>query len=121
VDHTLSLHDALPISGAAYARLHPVSWLYLAARGDRFAEHRGTVAAGTASPMFLPTRWVTSGTLTLDGRPHDHVSLRVEYRHDQASDAMYFEGDVKGDGVKTPFVPNAKAQNTITAAAIAWF
>jgi hypothetical protein len=108
-------------AGAVYARVHPASWLYLAARGDRFDEHRGAGPAGTASPMFFPTRWVSSGTFTFDARPHDHVSLRVEYRHDQAADAMYFAGDVKGDGVKTPYVPNARAQNTLTAAAIAWF
>lgn len=107
--------------GAAYVRFHPTSWLYLAARGDRFAEHRATGKYGTASPMFYPARWVSSGTFTFDARPHDQVSLRLEYRHDQASDAMYYEGDVKGDGDKTPYVPNAKAQNTLTAAVVAWF
>jgi hypothetical protein len=108
-------------AGAVYARFHPASWLYLAARGDRFAEHRGTGTAGTASPMYFPARWVSSATLTFDARPHDHVSLRLEYRHDQASDDTYFRGDVKGDGIKTPYVPNARAQNTLSAAAIAWF
>lgn len=108
-------------AGAAYARFRPASWLYLALRGDRFEEHRAETAAGKASAMFHPARWVSSGTFTADFRPHSNVSLRVEYRHDHASDEIYFEGDVKGDGEKTPFVPNAKAQNTITAAAIAWF
>jgi len=28
---------------------------------------------------------------------------------------------VKGNGTTTPYVPNAAAQNTITAAALAWF
>jgi hypothetical protein len=108
-------------AGAIYARFHPASWLYLAARGDRIAEHVASSATGAASPMFVPVRWISSGTFTFDARPHDHVSLRLEYRHDQASDNLYFEGDVKGDGTKTPYVPNARAQNTITAAAVAWF
>lgn len=108
-------------AGAIYARVHPVSWLYLAARGDRFQEHRGGGTAGTASPIFFPASWVTSGTFTVDGRPHDNVSVRLEYRHDQASSEMYFQGDVKGDGTKVPFVPNSRAQNTLTAAALAWF
>lgn len=108
-------------AGAAYVRFRPASWLYLAARGDRFAEHRAQSAAGKASPMFHPARWVSSGTFTADFRPHSNVSLRLEYRHDQASDKIYFSGDVKGDGEKTPYVPNAKATNSITAAAIAWF
>ena len=101
-------------AGAIYARVHPVSWLYLAARGDLFEEHRGTGAMGTASPIFFPASWVSSGTFTIDGRPHDNVSLRLEYRHDQASSDIYFQGNVQGDGVKTPFVPNSRAQNTIT-------
>jgi Putative beta-barrel porin-2, OmpL-like. bbp2 len=108
-------------AAALYARVHPVSWLYVAARGDRFTEHRGSGSAGTASPIFFPASWVSSGTFTVEGRPHDNVALRVEYRHDQASSDIYFAGTVKGDGVKTPYLPNALAQNTITAAALAWF
>ena len=108
-------------AAAIYARVHPVSWLYLAARGDRFAEHRGSGPEGTASSMFFSTPWVSSGTLTVDGRPHENVSLRLEYRHDQAASDIYFGGNVRGDGVKTAYVPNAQAQDTLTAAALAWF
>src|SRR5262249_26894557 len=43
-------------AGAVYARFRPASWLYIALRGDRFAEHRGTGPGGTASPMFFPAR-----------------------------------------------------------------
>ncbi|APR82183.1 Outer membrane protein [Minicystis rosea] len=106
---------------AGYARIHPVSWLYLAARGDFMGEHQGTGPYGTARAMFAPARWVGSGTFTVDARPHDHVSFRVEYRHDQAADPIYFRGQVRGDGTTSPFMPNAIAQNTITAAALAWF
>jgi hypothetical protein len=34
---------------------------------------------------------------------------------------MYFAGAVSGDGTTTPYVHNAHAQDTITAAALAWF
>jgi hypothetical protein len=108
-------------AGALYARVHPLSWLYLAARGDRFQEHRGASDQGTASPMFFPASWVASGTFTIDGRPHDNVSLRLEYRHDQASSAMFFQGSVQGNGTTMPYVPNSISQNTLTAAALAWF
>lgn len=108
-------------AGALYARLHPVSWLYLAARGDRFAEHRAVGPAGTASSMFVPARWVSSGTFTFDARLHEQVSLRLEYRHDHASDPIYYAGEVKGDGEKIAYVPSSRSQNTLTAAAIAWF
>ena len=108
-------------AAAIYARVHPVSWLYLAARADRFGEHRATSAEGTASPIFFPASWVSSGTFTVEGKPHDNVSLRVEYRHDQAASDIYFAGQVKGDGTKTAYVPNAHAQNTMTLGATAWF
>jgi Putative beta-barrel porin-2, OmpL-like. bbp2 len=108
-------------AAAVYGRVHPTSWLYVAARGDVFVEHRGSGPTGTASPVFFPARWVGSGTLTLDGRPHDNVSLRLEYRHDQAASDIYFAGPVRGNGDTTPYVPNSRAQDTITAAALAWF
>ena len=35
---------------------------------------------------------------------------------------LYFKGTVQGAGTTaSPYVPNAVAQNTITAAALAWF
>jgi len=109
-------------AGAIYARVHPASWLYLAARGDYLEEHRGSGPTGTASAIFFPASWVGSGTFTIDGRPHDNVSLRLEYRHDQAASDIYFKGTVQGAGTTaSPYVPNAVAQNTITAAALAWF
>ena len=65
--------------------------------------------------------WVASGTLTLDARPHERISFRLEYRHDQAAGDMYFGGDVQGDGTTTPFAPNRRAQDTVTAGVTAWF
>ncbi len=108
-------------AGAIYGRVQPIAWLYLAARGDRFWEHAAENAGGTASRMFWPADWVSSGTLTADVRPHPNLSFRVEYRHDSADSDMFFEGDVAGDGVTTPFVANASYQNTLTAGATGWF
>jgi hypothetical protein len=35
---------------------------------------------------------------------------------------MYFQGEVKGDGsAQSPFVPNAKSQDTLTLGATTWF
>jgi Putative beta-barrel porin-2, OmpL-like. bbp2 len=106
---------------ALYARVQPLSWLYLAARVDRLSEHDGSGPRGTASPIFFPSPWVSEGTFTIEGRPYEQVSIRLEYRHDQAGSDLYFAGAVKGNGTTTPYVPNSVAQNTITAGATAWF
>lgn len=109
-------------AAAIYARAQPVSWLYLAARQDIFAEQQGHNSQGTASWIFFPTGRVNSTTFTIDGRPHDNVSVRLEYRRDQAASDIYFTGNVKGAGTAdSPFLPNAKAQNTLTLGATAWF
>jgi len=108
-------------AGALYARLEPLRWLWIAARGDYFREH---VPPG-ATPIFWPmgTSWVTSGTLTVDFRPTpDNLSVRLEYRHDRADAPIYFRGAVAGTGAAgDPYVPNARSQDTLTLGATAWF
>ncbi len=108
-------------TGAIYVRVQPTDWLYLAARGDRFWEHVASNSSGTASSIFWPAGWVSSGTLTADVRPHDNLSFRLEFRHDEAEDNMFFKGNVAGDGVATPYAPNVKYQNTLTAGLTGWF
>jgi hypothetical protein len=109
-------------AAAGYAQVRVASFLYLAARGDYFREHAAANARGTASRLFWPGDWVASGTGTIDGRPRDNISIRLEYRHDQAATATYYRGEVKGEGSATsPFVPNAKSQDTITLGATTWF
>lgn len=108
-------------AGALYARVRLRPWLYLAARGDLFHETPASNAAGTASPIFWPARWVSSGTATLDARPHDNVSVRLEYRHDAAGGDTYFRGAVATDPATGAFVPNARTQDTLTLGATTWF
>ncbi len=101
-------------AGSARVTLTPT--LFAAARGDFFLEH----APDGASRIFWPVDWVASGTATLDWRPRDRASLRVEYRHDHADGDIYFGGDVTGDGVTTPFVPNRSSQDTFTVGLTTW-
>ncbi len=107
-------------AGAVYARVQPVKWLYLAARGDSFWEHAASNGLGTASRIFWPADNVTSGTFTADVRPHPNLSLRLEYRHDQANGDMFFAGKVEGDGAAAPYAPNARSQDTLTAGLTGW-
>jgi hypothetical protein len=108
-------------AGALYLRFHPLHWMYLAARGDFFYEWIARDAAGSAAPIFWGgASWVSSATATVDVRPWDNVSFRLEYRHDQAAAPLYFDGQVLVDATGA-FVPNARSQDTITLGATAWF
>ena len=108
-------------AGAVSVRFHPWKRVYLAARADYFYEWIAQSAAGTATPIFWAgSRWIASGTATVDFRPWDNFSLRLEYRHDQAEKPLYFQNQVSTDADGN-FIPNARAQDTLTLGAVAWF
>jgi hypothetical protein len=108
-------------AGAASVRFQPLSWLYLSARGDTFHEWIPSNALGTATPLFWNgSHWISSQTGTIDVRPNDNMSVRLEYRHDQSELPIFFAGNVKTDAGGN-YTPNARAQNTITVGAVAWF
>lgn len=111
-------------AGAAYVRWHPREWIYLSARADYFREWVAQSPNGMATPIFWPEQasWMASQTVTVDVRPHVNVSLRLEYRHDQAGGNVFYRGQVMGDGSPDrPYVPNAYHQHTLTLGATAWF
>lgn len=108
-------------TGAGYARFRVAEPLYFAARGDVFYEHLAENAAGQAAPIFWPAPWVASGTATIDYRPGELASFRLEYRHDHAGADMFFGGTVAGDGDAAPFVPNRDSQDTVTVGVTTWF
>lgn len=112
------------IAGALYARVKPVDRIYVALRGDRFHEHLATDQSGrSSSPIFWGgVEWVSSLTSTLEVRPYDNLSARLEYRHDMADSPLFFGRNVQGDGsTATPYVPNARTQDTLLLGATAWF
>jgi len=117
--------DARWFAGAAAARVKPCKWLFVGVRGDRFYEHLATDANGRSSkPIFWNgVEWVSSATATLDVRPHSNISVRLEFRHDQADGLLYFTGDtLVGDGsAAQPYVTNARRQQTLLLGATAWF
>jgi hypothetical protein len=103
------------VGAAAAARLRLSPRLFAAARADfLFEDHPDD------SSVLLPVDWLASGALTLDARPVERASIRLEYRHDQADADLFFGGDVMGDGVATPFVPNREAQDTVTLGFVTW-
>ena len=105
--------------GAIYGRYALVEKLWLVGRVDRFSEKRGTSATGTASPIFLAgSDWVTSITATLAWEAHQHLDLRMELRHDMSASPLYFRDTAPGNGITTPFLPNALNQTTVLLGAI---
>jgi hypothetical protein len=104
------------VGGAGSLRLRLFPMLYLAARGDTLYEHVPANELGRASPICFPVSWVSSGTGTLEFAPRDHLSLRLEYRHDTAASPLFFRGQTGEPGE-----PNTRQQNTLMLGATAWF
>ena len=100
-------------AGAIAARVKANEWLYVAGRADILDETIPISGAGAASALFFPTTRVRSLTATLDARPADQMSVRLEFRRDVAADPIYFKGVVA--------TPSAKAQSTLTFGLTAWF
>ena len=101
-------------AGALSARVKANRWLYLAGRADILDETIPSSPAGSASSLFFPTTRVQSLTGTFDARPTDHVSIRLEFRHDSAADPIYFRGGSNA-------AASAKSQSTVTFGMTAWF
>jgi len=100
-------------AGALAARIKANNWLFVAGRADILDETIPSTSAGTASALFLPTSQVRSLTGTLDARPVDRISVRLEFRHDSAKDPIYFKN--------ADALPSAKSQSTLTFGLTAWF
>ena len=107
---------------SALGAFHPWKRVYLAARVDYFYEWIAQNANGTATPIFWAgSNWIGSATATVDVRPFkNNISVRLEYRHDQAQKPLFFQHDVPLDAQGND-VTNAKHQDTLTLGAVAWF
>jgi len=103
--------NSLFYGGALYARVQPFSWLYLSARGDRFYDDPAKNGVGAARPLFWNgSAWVSSATATVDIRPAEFASIRLEFRHDAAEAPIYFAD-----------FGNDSTQNTLLLGLTAWF
>jgi hypothetical protein len=101
-------------AGAAYARVGLTDALSLGARGDVFRERKAARGGQTAGALFWSPDWVASATTTLDWRPVEHMSLRLEHRLDRAAQPLYYQGD---DPIEAP---TARGQQTITLGLNTW-
>lgn len=107
-------------AGAAYATYAVHAKLYVAARGDYFRERVAGSDGARASAIFWPAKWMASGTATVAYQPTGGMSVRLEYRHDHAASDVFFGGDVEVDPATLTFVPDRRAQDTVTLGVTAW-
>lgn len=103
------------LAGALYGRVQLSELFFFTLRADSFFEHVASDRGGRASAIFWPAPWIVSGTGTLEFRPHERASVRLEYRHDQAGADMFF-----GGGASTETVSRA-SQDTLTLGVTTWF
>jgi Putative beta-barrel porin-2, OmpL-like. bbp2 len=96
--------------GALYGRFELHRVLSFALRQDLLYEHRAQNTIGSAASIFFPSTWVASSTATLEVKPVSRVSLRVEFRHDEAAAPIYF----RMSGLAT-------RQDTLTGGITTWF
>jgi hypothetical protein len=102
---------------ALYARVKLTPWLFTAVRADAVYEQ---IPDGAAGMVLDGASVVGSGTVTLDARPHDNISLRLEYRHDESDGAVFHRGDVmqSTDGA---YIANARGQDTLLLGMTTWY
>lgn len=104
------------------SRVMVLPWLFVAARGSAFFERRAEKDGVSAAPIAIPSSRVAAATFTLETRPTDGLSVRLEARHDNAASPIYFARGVVGDGsAGSPYITDARYQTTLTMGATAWF
>lgn len=108
------------IGAALFARVRLTPWLRLAVRGDVLHELLPSGASNILSDIE-GAGLVASGTATLDARPAEHLSLRVEFRHDVADGEVFYAGAVPGDAMTGDPLPTARTQSTLLFGMTAWF
>ncbi len=115
------------LAAAAYIRWAMDETWSAAARGDFIRESlASTPFDERTKPILFPstikgrTGLVASGTLTLEYRPVERMSVRLELRGDAANSDIYFDSRVTPT-VGKEAVPNAFGQPTALLGATAWF
>lgn len=108
------------IGAALFARVRLTPWLRVAVRGDVLHELLPAGATNIFSDME-GAGLVASGAITLDARPAEHLSLRLEYRHDEADGEVFFAGEVPTDPMTGDPRANARTQDTLLLGMTAWF
>lgn len=107
--------------GAFTAHAEALPWLGFAGRLDALFEDPGRNALGTSTPILMDAGRIVSETATIEVKPLEKgLSTRLEYRHDQADDDLWFHGTAPKDPSGND-VPNVRHQNTLLLGVTGWF
>lgn len=106
--------DAMWFGGALSARLNPLDWMSIAIRGEWFRDADG-FRTGTEQSVL-------EGTLTLEARYATNMVVRLEYRHDQSTEAVFSSGaEEDPDTGAEPPDSFEEGQDSVTLGAIIGF
>ncbi|MCC7536248.1 MAG: outer membrane beta-barrel protein [Deltaproteobacteria bacterium] len=101
--------DEMWMGAALSARVAPVDWLAVAVRGEWYSDRDG-FTTGTGFEDLT----IFEGTLTLEARYATNMLVRLEYRHDQANEDIFFsDGDTDA--------PSSASQDTVTLGTVIGF
>lgn len=108
-----------------FAKVDPLDWLSIAARGDYVytrADTSNLFFADVLADEKMTTK-MGSGTLTLSFQPHSNVILRLEGRYDHGNFPLYYHGNVRLADPTDPAssVPTALNQTTMMAGMTTFF
>ncbi len=109
------------VAAALEVRVHVAKPLSFAARLDGIRQLAGERDGEAAMPVLFVGPGVGSGTMTVEIRPQDGVSMMVEMRRDQGGSSQFFRGEILGTGSEaSPYEPNSMWQQTVLVGATAW-
>ena len=99
------------VGGAAYLKVTLSDYVYVAVRGEVFTEQAAEDGNLQSPLIFGLPEWVAEGSIALNVQPVEHTAIRLEYRHDQASDPLFF-----GDAAN----PSQESQDAVTLGLTVW-
>lgn len=100
------------LAAALYVRAQITEQIGLVARGDMAQAFDQDEQASPAYGLFFPSQTMRSGTLTLDARIAEGLTVRLEGRMDVAGDPVFYGRDAT--------TPTEDTQQTITIGMTAW-
>ena len=98
-------------AASGYARFAFSDMLAAAARLEIYGEQTASEGEQETSPLFAATDWIFAFTVAVEVKPIKNAAVRLEYRHDQAQNELFFDDAL---------TPDAKGQDAFTFGLTVW-